>query len=181
MIDKENNLVWIDLEMTGLGDEHVILEIASLVTDSDLRELATGPVLAIHRTKEELENINEWSRDQHTKSGLLDRVEESSTTIEIADEITVDFLKKWVDESMSPICGNSVGTDRKFIHREMPSLDKYLHYRMIDVSTIKELVFRWYEKLDPPSKKSEHMALSDIRESIDELRWYREKVFSKSK
>ena len=178
MIDKANNLVWVDLEMTGLDDGHVIIEIASLVTDSDLNELAAGPVVAIQRTEEELANINEWSRDQHTKSGLLKLVKESSLTIDIADQITVNFLKEWVDEGKSPICGNSIATDRKFIRREMPILDSYLHYRMIDVSTIKELVARWYEKLYPPSKKSEHTALSDIRESIEELRWYREKVFS---
>jgi len=178
MIDKEKNLVWVDLEMTGLQDGHVIIEIASLVTDSDLNELAVGPVIAIQRTEEELANINEWSMDQHTKSGLLKRVKESSITIDIADQITVNFLKEWVDEGKSPICGNSIATDRRFIRKEMPSLDSYLHYRMIDVSTIKELATRWYEKLDPPSKKSEHTALSDIRESIKELRWYREKVFS---
>lgn len=178
MIDKEKNLVWVDLEMTGLQDGHVIIEIASLVTDSDLNELATGPVVAIQRTEEELANINEWSMDQHTKSGLLKRVKESSITIDIADQITVNFLKEWVDEGKSPICGNSIATDRRFIRKEMPSLHSYLHYRMIDVSTIKELAARWYEKLDPPSKKSEHTALSDIRESIKELRWYREKVFS---
>ena len=178
MIDKKKNLVWVDLEMTGLQDGHVIIEIASLVTDSDLNELAVGPVIAIQRTEEELANINEWSMDQHTKSGLLKRVKESSITIDIADQITVNFLKEWVDEGKSPICGNSIATDRRFIRKEMPSLDSYLHYRMIDVSTIKELAARWYEKLDPPSKKSEHTALSDIRESIEELRWYREKVFS---
>ena len=175
--DKKTNLVWIDLEMTGLEDNHVIIEVASMVTDSDLNEIATGPVIAIKRSTQEIEDINEWSLEQHTKSGQLKRVRESSTTIDQADSMTVEFLKNWVEEEKSPICGNSIGTDRRFIRREMPLLDKFLHYRMIDVSTIKELASRWYKTLKLPSKESEPLALADIKESNSELKWYRENIF----
>ena len=178
--DKKTNLVWIDLEMTGLEDNHVIIEVASLVTDSDLNEIATGPVIAIKRSTQEIEDFNEWSLEQHTKSGLLKRVRESSTPIDQADSLTVEFLKNWVEEEKSPICGNSIGTDRRFIRREMPLLDKFLHYRMIDVSTIKELASRWYKTLKIPNKESEHLALADIKESISELKWYRENIFTEN-
>ena len=179
--DKEKNLVWIDLEMTGLEDDHVIIEIASLVTDSHLNELAEGPAIAIKRTKEEMEGINEWSLEQHTKSGLLKRCSASSINITSAEEQTIQFLELWTLPGKSPICGNSIATDRRFIRKEMPLLDKYLHYRMIDVSTVKEVVERWYPELEPPSKKGQHLALVDIRESILELQWYKTQVFKPEK
>lgn len=175
--DKEKNLVWIDLEMTGLEDEHVIIEIASLVTDSHLNELGEGPVIAVNRTKAEMDGINEWSLEQHTKSGLLKRCRASSIDITSAEKQTIEFLESLTLPGKSPICGNSIATDRRFIHREMPLLDKYLHYRMIDVSTLKEVIERWYPDLEPPPKKGQHLALVDIRESISELQWYKDHVF----
>ncbi|MFL2755839.1 MAG: oligoribonuclease [Dehalococcoidia bacterium] len=177
--DKTKNLVWIDLEMTGLEEKkHVIIEIASLVTDSELNELAIGPIIAINRSHEELSKINAWSKEQHAKSGLLERVNDSSISISEAEKMTLKFLKKFVAKGSSPICGNSIGTDRRFIRKEMPKLDAFLHYRMIDVSTIKELVARWYPDKIPPQKKCSHLAMDDIKESVEELRWYRENIFA---
>ena len=124
-IDKNNNLVWIDLEMTGLEDEHQIIEIASLVTNNDLEILAEGPQIAIKKTAKELENINKWSLDQHTKSGLLEKVEQSNISTIEAEQITLDFLKDWVNEKTSPLCGNSIGTDRRFIRKEMKELEDF--------------------------------------------------------
>ena len=177
MSKSKTNLAWIDLEMTGLEDDHVIIEIASLVTNSSLIELAEGPVIAIHREPDEIDNINDWSKAQHTKSGLLKRVTESSISLKEAEKLTMDFLQHWIDEGASPLCGNSISTDKRFIRKEMPALDKFLHYRLVDVSTIKELASRWYPNKTIPTKNSEHLALSDIRESVEELRWYKENVF----
>jgi len=174
---SKTNLAWIDLEMTGLQDDHVIIEIASLVTNSNLVELAEGPVIAIHRKPEETDNINAWSKEQHTKSGLLKRVSESNISLKKAEQLTLDFLQLWIVKETSPLCGNSIGTDRRFIRKEMPLLDAFLHYRLIDVSTVKELTTRWYPEKTIPAKKSEHLALADIRESVEELRWYKENVF----
>tara|TARA_Y100001960_G_scaffold44420_1_gene44306 strand:+ start:299 stop:856 length:558 start_codon:yes stop_codon:yes gene_type:complete len=178
-INKDLNLIWIDLEMTGLASENVIIEIASIVTDSNLNELSIGPSLPIYRTEKELENINPWSLEQHTKSGLLERVRKSKINIQTAESMTIEFLKTWVNPGMSPICGNSIATDRKFISKEMPDLDRFMHYRMIDVSSIKELVKRWYPKIEIPEKNSSHLALDDVRESIKELQWYKENIFIK--
>ena len=177
MSKSKTNLAWIDLEMTGLEDHQVIIEIASLVTNSNLVELAEGPVIAIHRKPEETDNINAWSKEQHTKSGLLKRVSESNISLKKAEQLTLDFFQLWIDKGTSPLCGNSIGTDRRFIRKEMPLLDAFLHYRLIDVSTVKELATRWYPKKTIPTKKSEHLALADIRESVEELRWYKENVF----
>ncbi len=178
MTNKEDsNMIWVDLEMTGLENDHVIIEIATIVTDANLTELAVGPVIAIKRSDMELRNINEWSLEQHTKSGLLDRVRASTESLAMAERTTLDFLETWANPGASPICGNSIATDRRFIRKEMPKLDSFLHYRMVDVSTIKELVARWYPELDVPVKQSRHLALSDIRESIEELRWYKEQIF----
>ena len=177
MSKSKTNLAWIDLEMTGLQDDHVIIEIASLVTNSNLVELAEGPVIAIHRKPEETDNINAWSKEQHTKSGLLKRVSESNISLKKAEQLTLDFLQLWIVKETSPLCGNSIGTDRRFIRKEMPLLDAFLHYRLIDVSTVKELTTRWYPEKAIPAKKSEHLALADIRESVEELRWYKENVF----
>ena len=176
-IDKDNNLVWIDLEMTGLEDEHEIIEIASLVTNNELEILAEGPQIVIKKTEKQLENINEWSLDQHTKSGLLEKVKQSDISILEAEQITLNFLKDWVNEKTSPLCGNSISTDRRFIRREMQTLENFLHYRMIDVSTVKELVARWYPNINIPIKKNSHLAMDDIKESVEELKWYRNNTF----
>ena len=176
-IDKDNNLVWIDLEMTGLEDEHEIIEIASLVTNNELEILAEGPQIVIKKTEKQLENINEWSLYQHTKSGLLEKVKQSGISILEAEQITLNFLKDWVNEKTSPLCGNSISTDRRFIRREMQTLEDFLHYRMIDVSTVKELVARWYPNINIPIKKNSHLAMDDIKESVEELKWYRNNTF----
>ena len=175
---KNSNLFWVDLEMTGLSDDQVIVEIASLITDADLNVLAEGPEIAIHRTPEEMARMEEWPAEQHKKSGLLDRIKASDIDVKEAEKQTLDFLKKWAKKGKVPLCGNSIWVDRRFLHKEMPTLENYLHYRMIDVSSIKELVGRWYpESLRPPDKKGAHLAMDDIRESVQELRWYRENVF----
>ncbi len=175
---KISNLFWVDLEMTGLGDDQVIVEIASLVTDADLNVLAEGPEVAIHRTPEEMARMEEWPAEQHKKSGLLDRVEASEIGIAAAEKLTLDFLKKWAPEGKARLCGNSIWVDRRFLHKEMPTLENYLHYRMIDVSSIKELVARWYPNtVRAPDKKGTHLAMGDVKESVEELRWYRENVF----
>ena len=173
------NLVWIDLEMTGLDPaRHVIVEIATLVTDPDLNILAEGPNLAVRRTEDELARIEEWSARTHAASGLLDRVRASGTDAAEAERLTLSFLSEWVPDGASPLCGNSVHQDRRFLRREMPGLDAYFHYRIVDVSTIKELAKRWYPKAPPPPKKPEaHLALGDVRESVAELKWYREHLF----
>ena len=175
---KNNNLFWVDLEMTGLGDEQVIVEIASLVTDADLNILAEGPEFAIHRTPQEMSRMEEWPAKQHKISGLLDRIEASKIDVAEAEAQTFEFLKKWTLKGKVPLCGNSIWVDRRFLHKEMPTLEDYLHYRMIDVSSFKELVERWYPKDHrPPSKKGTHLAMNDIKESVEELKWYRANVF----
>ena len=172
------NLVWLDLEMTGLEpDRHVIIEIASLVTDANLEILAEGPVFAIRRTDEQLALMDAWNRGTHGASGLLKRIAEASVEIEEAEQETLAFMRKWVLKGQSPLAGNSIAQDRRFLRREMPKVDEYLHYRNVDVSTVKELIRRWYPELKPPEKKQAHQALDDIRESVEELRWYREHVF----
>ncbi|MEI7925544.1 MAG: oligoribonuclease [Chloroflexota bacterium] len=172
------NLVWLDLEMTGLEpDRHVIIEIASLVTDANLEVLAEGPVFAIRRTEEQLSLMDAWNRGTHGASGLLKRIAEDSVEIEEAERATLAFMRKWVLKGQSPLAGNSIAQDRRFLRREMPKVDAFLHYRNVDVSTIKELVRRWYPTVKPPEKKQAHQALDDIRESVEELRWYREHIF----
>jgi oligoribonuclease len=180
MTQHADNLVWIDLEMTGLEpDEHRIIEIASIVTDKDLTVLAEGPVLAIHQSEAELAKMDEWNVRTHTGSGLVDRVRASTVTEAEAVARTLDFLRQWVPEKTSPLCGNSIGQDRRFLVRHMPELEAFFHYRSIDVSTVKELVRRWQPALlEQFSKKGSHLALDDIRESIAELQFYREKVFT---
>ena len=171
--DKLSRLIWIDLEMTGLRDEDVIVEIATLVTDGFLNVLAEGPEIAIFRTEEELTGIDPWVKEQHTSSGLLTRVKASEITLQEAEKQTLTFLSAWAEPGTLPLCGNSVSTDRRFIRKEMPGLDQFLHYRIVDVSTVKELVHRWYPEMIAPEKQSSHTALADIRESIEELLWYR--------
>ena len=176
---ETTRLVWIDMEMTGLDPaKHVILEIATLVTDAGLDVIAEGPVLAVRRTEAELAGIDDWSLRVHTASGLLARVRDSQVDVHKAERRTLEFLLPWVDERAAPLCGNSVHQDRLFLAHEMPALEAYLHYRIVDVSTIKELVRRWYpQELQAPPKRGAHQALDDIRESIEELRWYKERVF----
>lgn len=177
---SEQNLIWIDLEMTGLDpEEHKIIEIASIVTDSELNILAEGPVLAIHQPEEELNKMDDWCTNTHTNSGLVKRVQESTIDEDQAIEQTIAFLEQWVPKGKSPICGNSIGQDRRFLYKHMPKLEEYFHYRYVDVSTIKELTRRWKpEILDGHKKMGSHLALDDIRESISELKYYRETVFT---
>lgn len=174
----EGPLVWMDLEMTGLDAErHVILEIGVLVTDHDLNIMAEGPDLAIHHQKKAMEGMDEWSRINHSSSGLLERVSRSGYDTRAAEKAVLDFLKGYCLKGGSPLCGNSVWQDRRFLARHMPELEAFLHYRVIDVSSIKELVRRWYPHLPGFKKKKAHLALEDIRESLEELRYYRSHVF----
>jgi oligoribonuclease len=171
----KNNLIWIDLEMTGLDPfTDQILEIATVVTSANLEILARGPVLAIHQPEEILQGMDEWNTSHHTASGLLERVRGTSMTMARAEQETLAFLRELVPAGTSPICGNSICQDRRFLARLMPELEAYFHYRNLDVSTLKELALRWAPKaLDGFSKKNNHLALDDILESIEELRYYR--------
>ncbi|PZQ12566.1 MAG: oligoribonuclease [Rhodanobacter denitrificans] len=171
----EDNLVWIDLEMTGLDtDRDSILEIATIVTDKHLNVLAEGPAYALRHPVERLEAMDEWNRNQHAKSGLWQRVIESDIDIATAEARTVAFLAQWVPAGKSPMCGNSICQDRRFLHRLMPRLERFFHYRNLDVSTIKELVRRWSPEIGRGFvKEAAHTALSDVRDSIAELAYYR--------
>lgn len=170
-----DRLIWIDLEMTGLNtDTDSILEIATIVTDAQLNVLADGPELAIAQPLSALEAMDEWNRKQHAKSGLWRRVLEEGVAMADAQARTLAFLRAWVPERASPMCGNSICQDRRFLHRQMPQLERYFHYRNVDVSTIKELARRWAPQvLANLDKESTHTALSDVRDSIQELRHYR--------
>lgn len=170
------NLIWIDLEMTGLApDRDKIIEIATLVTDSDLNILAEGPVLAIHQDAAVIEAMDEWNTRQHGGSGLIDRVRRSSVNEFEAMNQTLDFLNRWIGSNESPMCGNSICQDRRFLVNYMPQLADYFHYRNLDVSTLKELVRRWKPDLASGfNKKGSHLAMDDIYDSIAELRYYRE-------
>ncbi len=175
----ESNLIWLDLEMTGLEPRtDKILEIATIVTDSDLNILAEGPVVAIHQTDEILDGMDPWCVNQHGKSGLTKRCRESKHTEEDAMRITQEFLEKWAPKGVSPMCGNSIGQDRRFMLVHMRDLEEYFHYRNLDISTIKELARRWKpDVLNKVKKKGTHLALQDIRESIMELTIYRKEFF----
>ena len=175
----DGNLVWMDLEMTGLDPERdTIIEIATIVTDAGLEILAEGPVLAIHHGAEVLDAMDDWNRDHHGASGLLERVRSSGVDLAAAERLTLDFVRQHSAERTSPLCGNSIWQDRRFLARYMPALEGYLHYRIIDVSSINELAHRWYPERSPvPEKKNSHLALDDVRESIDELRLYRRTIF----
>ncbi len=174
--DRSTNLIWIDLEMTGLCTQtDTVIEIATIVTDKYLTELATGPVLAIHQSQEVMDGMDEWNTRQHGQSGLTARVLACSTSAAEAEQATIDFLNEWVDEGASPMCGNSICQDRRFLAREMPALERFFHYRNLDVSTLKILASLWAPDVAKGfDKDSQHLALSDIRDSIEELIWYRE-------
>ena len=175
-MDKSSNLIWIDLEMTGLDTvDDSIIEIATIVTDKHLNEIAEGPVLAIGQAQATMDAMDEWNTRQHGETGLTARVLESDVTVESAEARTIEFLAAWVDEGASPMCGNSICQDRRFMAREMPALEAFFHYRNLDVSSRKILATLWA----PPvaagfTKESTHRALADIRDSIAELIWYRE-------
>jgi oligoribonuclease len=170
------NLIWIDLEMTGLNpDTDLIIEIATVITDKDLNMLAQGPVIAVHQSDAALAAMDEWNQTHHGQSGLIERVKASTINAAEAERLTIEFLKDWVPANTSPICGNSIGQDRRFLYRYMPQLEAYFHYRNIDVSTLKELAARWAPAVkDGFNKESTHQALDDILESIEELQYYRE-------
>lgn len=173
------NLVWMDLEMTGLDpDRDTIIELAVIITDSELKILHEGPVVAIHQPEEVLVRMDPWCVEHHGASGLSQRVRDSKITMAEAEDAALAVIKEWCPEKTSPICGNSIHQDRRFLHRYMPRLDSYLHYRMIDVSSVKELVHRWYpSERRPGSKDHAHLAMDDVKESINELLWYRQRVF----
>ena len=174
-MDKTNNLIWLDLEMTGLTPvDNVILEMATIITDNELNELAQGPVIAIHQPDEVLAAMDEWCQRQHGDSGLINRVRESTYTCRQAELETLEFIRQWVDLRTSPLCGNTVWHDRRFLARFMPELERYFHYRNIYVSTLKELAFRWQPQLKRFEKGRKHLALEDIKESIAELRYYKQ-------
>jgi len=170
-----NNLIWIDLEMTGLNPEaDRIIEVATIVTDSQLNVLAEGPVIAVHQADEIMNSMDEWNTRTHGKTGLTERVKKSRTVENEAEQQTIDFLKQYVGKNQSPMCGNSICQDRRFLARYMPELEAWFHYRNLDVSSIKELIKRWKpELLGGYSKKNTHQAMDDIRESIEELQYYR--------
>lgn len=177
---NKNNLVWIDLEMTGLNpDTDKIIEIATIVTDSDLNILAEGPQFVIHQSDQALDAMDEWCTEHHGNSGLTARVKASNISCAEAEQATLDFLKEWVPAGAAPLCGNSIGQDRRFMVRHMPTLEAFFHYRSIDVSTIKELGRRWAPDMVAAHKKSgTHLALQDIKESISELQHYQKHFFT---
>lgn len=170
-----DNLIWIDLEMTGLDtDKDVIIEIATIITDSQLNVLAEGPAIAVKQPDAMLDGMDEWNTRQHNQSGLVKRVRESTTSPAAAEQQTLDFISQWVPAGRSPMCGNSICQDRRFLHRGMPELEQFFHYRNLDVSTLKELAARWAPAVrDGFNKESSHLAMDDIRDSIAELQHYR--------
>ena len=171
-------MVWIDLEMTGLDlDTESIIEIATIITDGELNIIAEGPNLAIKVSEELLANMDEWNTTHHTSSGLVERIRSEGVSLEEAIKQTCDFLKQNIEIGTAPLCGNSIHNDRAFLAKEMPAVLDLLHYRIVDVSTIKELVNRWYPDLQRYRKKEAHRALDDIIESVEELRHYRQHIF----
>jgi len=174
----ESRLVWIDLEMTGLDpDENTIIEIATIVTESDLSIVAEGPSFAIDVGKEELAKMDNWNVKHHTENGLLDRIESDGVLMENAERHTLEFLKEHCSSGQSPLCGNTIGQDRRFLRRYMPELHDFFHYRSVDVTSIKILARSWYPEVGKWRKNSGHRALDDIRGSIEELSYYRDKLF----
>ncbi len=179
MAQDGGNLIWIDLEMTGLDtDQDYIIEIATIVTDSALNILAEGPMIAIHQSDQTLGAMDQWNTKQHGESGLVKRVKDSPYSEADGERMTLEFLAKYVPAGASPMCGNSICQDRRFLHRCMPELEAYFHYRNLDVSTLKELATRWAPEVAKGLvKESQHLALQDIRDSITELVYYREHLF----
>ena len=176
MTPSAANLIWIDLEMTGLvPEQHRIIEIATIVTDSNLEILAEGPVIAVRQSLQELAAMDEWNTRQHGQSGLTQRVKDSTVSEADAEKQTIEFLGRWVPANKSPMCGNSICQDRRFLARWMPVLERHFHYRNMDVSTLKELCLRWAPDVAKGfTKESSHLALADIRDSITELKYYRQ-------
>ena len=174
-----SNMIWIDLEMTGLDTQRdYIIEIASIVTDKNLNILEEGPNLVINQPDEILNGMDKCNTDHHNRSGLVQKVQESNMTESVAEKKTIDFLSKYILKGESPLCGNTICQDRRFLARCMPDLERFCHYRSIDVSSIRELSKRWYfEDMDNFQKNSNHRALDDIRDSINELRYYRKTIF----
>ncbi len=174
----DDNLIWIDMEMTGLQPEiNRVIEVAAIITDKDLNILHEGPVVAIHQTDEILAGMDAWNTDTHTRSGLVDRVRASSIDERGCEEIFLQTFRRFVPEGKSPMCGNTIGQDRRFMARWLPGLERYFHYRYLDVSTLKELTRRWApEKLRTVEKSTKHQALSDIQDSIEELAYYRREI-----
>lgn len=179
MAQDVENLIWIDLEMTGLDpDNDLIIEIATIVTDKHLNVLAQGPVIAVHQSDAALAAMDDWNQQHHGQSGLIQRVRDSQINAAEAEAQTLAFLQQWLPARTSPICGNSIGQDRRFLYRYMPKLEAFFHYRNLDVSTVKELAARWAPQIkDGFTKQASHKALDDIIESIDELKYYREHFF----
>ena len=175
-MQNASNLIWVDMEMTGLEpDKDVVIEIATIVTDTHLNTLAEGPVIAIHQSDATLDAMDEWNTTHHTRSGLVGRVRESEYDEVAATRETIEFLQAWVPAGASPMCGNTICQDRRFMARHMPELEQYFHYRNLDVSTLKILMQRWRPELEAGvSKAGAHLALEDIRESINEMRYYRD-------
>ena len=179
MAADPNNLIWIDMEMTGLQpDADRVIEIAMLVTDPQLNVLATGPVLVLHQPDEVLDAMDTWNKSTHAKTGLIERVRASSLTEADAERQALEFVSAHVPANVSPMCGNSICQDRRFLARWMPRLEAHFHYRNLDVSTLKELVRRWKPELKAFSKEGKHEALADILESIEELKFYRKNVMT---
>jgi oligoribonuclease len=180
MTANASNLIWIDMEMTGLDpNKERIIEIATIVTDSNLNVLAEGPVFAVHQSDALLSQMDGWNTRQHNGSGLVKRVKESTVTEAEAEAATIEFLRQYVPAGKSPMCGNSVHQDRRFLALYMPLLERFFHYRLLDVSTLKELAQRWAPRVYAGLQKdSKHLALSDIRDSIDELKYYRQTLFN---
>ena len=176
MAKSKKNLIWIDLEMTGLDTNNdYIIEIATIVTDADLNVLAEGPMIAIHQSDEILDAMDEWNTRQHGGSGLVDRIKATRVTEAEAEQQTLEFLKEHVPAGVSPMCGNSICQDRRFMARIMPELEAFFHYRNLDVSSLKELARRWAPKVEKAfKKKSSHLAMDDVKDSIRELQHYRE-------
>lgn len=175
----DNRLIWLDMEMTGLNPElERIIELAIVITDANLNTVAQAPVWVIHQSDEVMAGMDAWNQKTHGNSGLIERVKASTLTEADVEQLALDFIKEYIGAGKSPMCGNSIGQDRRFMVRYMPSLEKHFHYRNLDVSTLKELARRWHTKIyDGFKKKTLHTALADVHESIDELKYYREHLF----
>ena len=178
-LQSRDNLIWIDLEMTGLDpDKEKIIEIATLITDSDLNVISEGPNLIISQPKEVLDEMDDWNQNQHGSTGLIDEVMKSDITEQVAEIETLEFVSKYVGEKASPMCGNTVSHDRRFLSKYMPRLEAYFNYRHIDVSSFKEVAVRWMNEAQTYEKKGSHRALGDIKESVEELRFYKKLFMS---